>query len=135
MLLQTYEYRLQARRPATYLALGVGLVTAYAVVFTNALIAALPVAAYLMVVLWRLWRNPTAGIAFTPDKFEMFDRFAHHTFPIKDIRAVRLKTGVFTDDECVLELANGMRIALPPDALPKLYKLRFEFARRGIIAD
>lgn len=132
MLLQTYEYRLQARRPATYLALGVGLVTAYAAVFAAAILAALPIAGYLTVVLWRLWRNPTAGIVLTSEALEVFDRFDRQRFTLRDIRAARLRTGIFTDDECVLVLANGTRMALPPDALPKLYKLRYEFARRSI---
>ncbi|WP_376874072.1 hypothetical protein [Albirhodobacter sp. R86504] len=129
-----YEYRLQARRPATYAALGVGMITGYTVIFANALLAAIPVTAYIGVVLWRLVRNPTAGLRFTPLALEVFDHREIRHFPFRDIRSARLRTGVFSDDECVLVMANGPRIALPPDALPPIKKLRAEFLRRGIIA-
>ena len=132
MLLQTYEYRLQARRPATYIALGVGVVTAYAVAFANALLAGIPVAGYLMVVLWRLWHNPAAGLSFTENRLEVFDPSEHRSFHLSEIRSVRLRTGVFSDDECVLSLRDGRRLALPPDALPQIRKLHREFTRRGI---
>ncbi len=127
-----FEYRFQARRPALYAALGAGIIAGYAAAIADATLALPAVGAYIGLVLWRLWRNPAAGLRFSARDLEVFDPQEARRFALREIRSARIGTGLLCEGICVLTLRDGTRLALPPDALPPLAKLRLEFARHGI---
>ncbi len=130
--LQFYEYRLQARRPATYLALGLGLFSAYAVALLAATLAIAPILAYLGILLHRLWANPTSGLIFAPAQLTLITPKAITPLRLGEIRAVRIRRGWLSDHEVTLLLTHDRRLLLPADALPPLRTLRRELARRQI---
>ncbi len=127
-----YHYHLQARRPGTYLALGVGMLTAYVAYLTGAVMAAAPVGAYLLIVIYRLLKNPSAGMRLGPTRLEIYEGRREKTVPLARIRKANVTRNLFSHDECVLEMSDGARETLPPEALPPARRLKREFAQRGI---
>jgi hypothetical protein len=134
MMLDAFEYRLQARRPGTYLALGAGLFTACALVLTGATgWAWLPVLAYLALVLAQLWQNRSGGLRLSAARLEWFrDDCLQDMVPLARIARARVRSGVFAPDECTLVLRDGRRIELPYEALPPARRLQRELAARGV---
>lgn len=132
MTQNSYHYHMQARRPGTYLAMGVGMATAYVVHATSTTIAWLPVGAYLAIVLYRLLKNPSAGLRLGAHRLEVYAGENRQSFPLARIRAARVRKRFFSLDECVLDLSDGGHEALPPEALPPARRLCAELAARGV---
>lgn len=134
MMMDRFEYRLQARRPANYLALGLGLFTACAVILVHAALWAwVPVGLYLAILLWQLLRNPSDGLNLRAGSIEIYsDNELIRRVPLSWVRSADVRAGVFGPDECTLLMADGNRIELPSAALPPAHRLRRELRARGV---
>jgi hypothetical protein len=130
---EIYEYRLQGRRPATYLALGVGMAMASVNLTTEASWPAWAlVSVFLATVLHILAVNRAAGLRIDPEKLEIFDGPRHKVVPLQRISEATLRRRYFGAHECILRLVDGKRIALPQNTLPPVKRLQAELDRRGV---
>ena len=134
MMMDSFEYRLQARRPANYLALGFGLFTACAVLLAQAALWAwVPVGLYLAIVLWQLMRNPSDGLSLRGGSIDIYaDNKLIRRIPLAWVRSAQVRSGVFGPDECTLLMSDGNQIALPTAALPPARRLKRELEARGV---
>ncbi|WP_415184756.1 hypothetical protein [Phaeovulum sp.] len=132
MTQQVYHYHLQARRPLTYLALGVGIVTAYAVYLTGAVLAVVPVGAFMIIVIYRLLMNHSAGMRLGPTRLEIYNGRQSKILPLAKIKSAKITRHLLSPYDCVLELSDGMRDTLPPAALPSARRLEHELSQRDI---
>lgn len=134
MMMDSFEYRLQARRPANYLALGLGVFTACAVLLVQAALWAwVPVGLYLAILLWQLLRNPSDGLSLRAGSIDIYsDNRLIRRIPLAWVRSAQVRSGVFAPDACILKMHDGNRITLPAAALPPARRLKRELQARGV---
>lgn len=134
MMVQTFEYRFQARRPLNYMAFGLGVFTACMLIATQAKSWTwAPVLIYLGIVFSQLCRNHSRGLRLTLWHLEWYvDDTLQETIPLQQILRAKVRTGLFAPNECTLELSDGRRFLLPFDTPPRAHRLREELAARGV---
>jgi hypothetical protein len=133
-MIRDFEYHSQARRPGTYLALFLGMVSAYAVYVTGAAgWAWWPVSAYLAIVLWLLLMNPSGGLKLSAGRLEVYRNMQSlGIYPLARIEHAKVRSGVFAPDLCTLFMIDGARADLHPNCLPPARCLRMELHKRGV---
>ncbi|WP_347312958.1 hypothetical protein [Defluviimonas sp. SAOS-178_SWC] len=133
MQMDTFGYLRQARRPGTYLALGIAMVAVY-LSFTLTLNALVPVLAvlYLALVLARLIRNPGRGFRLGPNRIDWFTRKGRQSASLDDLIGVAIGNGTTGQTVCVLRLADGRTVPLSGVEKFDQGALMREFGRRGI---
>jgi hypothetical protein len=107
-----WEYRQQARKPGTYLALGVGMAAAYvAYVMRMPIWVWALVAAYLALVLIRLSLNPATAYRLTETALECRDNGRRRRIPLGTIADYSVDPQVPTD--CLITLGDGSIQRIP----------------------
>lgn len=114
MLSETFEYRDQARTPATYLALGAAMASAYLVhnlslPHLHQLLAVL----FVGVVLWRIADNPIRGFRLSQDGLDFFEGHHRRQVALGDIASVTVYEARGEGTRCILNLRSGDRLSLP----------------------
>ncbi|PKP69901.1 MAG: hypothetical protein CVT82_08715 [Alphaproteobacteria bacterium HGW-Alphaproteobacteria-4] len=124
----TYEYRCQGRRPATYAALGLGMALTYVNHATDAPVLAWAlVSVFVAVVLRILAVNRAAGLRLGHGQLEVFDGTARRSVALARICGADIDRGM-----CRLHLVGGAHLALPRAALPPARRLAQELRLCGI---
>lgn len=123
----------QARRPGTYLALGIAMTAVYLGVTleTNRLVPALAVV-WLGLVLARLVRNPGRGFRLGQDRIDWFTERGRQSARLDDLQSVMIGRSPEGQTVCVLRLADGRAAALSGVEKMDQRDLMREFGRRGI---
>jgi len=123
----------QARRPGTYVALGLAMTAVYLslTLEMNRLIPALALI-YVGLVLARLARNPGKGFRLGTDRIDWFTDHGRRSAALDDLASVAIGRGVEGQTVCVLQLADGRTV--PLSGVEKLTErdLMREFGRRGV---
>lgn len=133
MSCETFEYRHQARTPATYLALGAAIASAYLVhnldlPQLHQLLALL----FVGVVLWRIAINPIRGFRLSDGGLEFFEGHYRRQVPLAEVASVTVYQPVGDTTRCVLNLRSGDRLALPGAERFGTRRLVAEFAGLGL---
>ncbi|MBW6506771.1 MAG: hypothetical protein K0B00_08495 [Rhodobacteraceae bacterium] len=124
----TFEYRCQGRRPATYAALGLGMAMTYVNHTTDApLLAWVLVSVFLAVVLRVLAVNRAAGLRLGHGRFQVYDGAARRTVVLAQISGAEIGRGT-----CRLHLVGGAHVSLPRAALPPASRLAAELRQCGV---
>lgn len=129
--LDTYEYRLQGRRPATYAALGLGMGLVHVNAALDAPALAWAVASLVLTLaLYRLALNHAAGIRLGRGRLEVYAGTSRRIVALTRIAGVELGR-----KSCQLHLSDGSRLALPRAALPPARRLAEELRACGVPVD
>ncbi len=123
----------QARRPGTYVALGIAMTAVY-LSLTLELNRLVPVLAviWLGLVLARLVRNPGRGFRLGPDRIDWFTDRGSQCARLDDLESVSIGHGTDGRTVCVLHLTDGRTAALTGVETMQQRDLMREFGRRGI---
>ena len=131
---ERFSYCRSGRNAATLLAVaGVWLVLTGAVVLVDAsawLMGAL--ALFTLPALWDLWRNPAAGLRFTPEALTWFTGARDAEVAWREIEKVRLETRLDFSVRASVVLRSGSRIRLPYESTPPHALLEAALNARGI---
>ncbi|MCV2869735.1 hypothetical protein OEW28_13960 [Defluviimonas sp. WL0002] len=137
MLRETFEYRDQSRTPASYLALGAAMASAY-LMHTLGLpgfhqwLAIL----FVVVVLWRIADNSIHGFRLSDEGLEFFEGRYHRNIALEEIASVTIyQTGHKPGEgetRCILNLYSGDRLSLPGAERFGTRRLVAEFAKLGL---
>ena len=131
--LDTYEYRLQGRRPGTYAALGFGMTMAYVSLHNDASAMAWAlVSVFLALVLGALALNRAAGLRLGSERFEVYAGPERRVIAVSSIVGADLYARRCGARHCLLRLADGGQMALPHSALPPVRRLAEELQRRSV---
>ncbi|WP_372841781.1 hypothetical protein [Phaeovulum sp.] len=126
--LDTYEYRRQGRRPASYAALGFGMGLTYVNYLIDApLLGWIAVSLLLAITLNRLALNHTAGLQIGRGRLEVYQGKDRRNFALARISGAELGRG-----SCLLHMSDGSRVALPHAALPPRERLAEELRACGV---
>lgn len=129
----SFEYRVQARNPGTYLAFGAcGLLACAAWTLEAPAIAWVPVLALLSAILWRLAVNPRTGFRLTEDRLEIFAPGEFRVVPLAHIDSVALTRDDKGAPGCMILTRDGRRIALPCASRFQPADLRRQFTLRDV---
>ena len=129
------EHRVQARRPGTYLALGVGMSASYLAAASSAHpVVSVLVAGYLALVLYRLVRNPQTGFRLRGDRVESLSQGRLRVVPLARVESFRLSLPRLAPALCLLTLQSGEVVGVPCGRAAQARKLAAELSRRGIHA-
>ncbi len=133
VVVDTFEWRGQGRRPGMYFALGVGMAAVYLglKLQLNALVPALA-AIYVALVLLRLITTPTRGFRLTGDRLTWFTGMRRHSVTFDRIVGVSIGPDVDGQTICVVSMRDGSTVALPGVETVAPDKLMREFGVRGI---
>jgi len=132
-MFDTFEFRAQGRRPATYFAFGVWLVLSYLAWHTGAPALAWGGLAFFFVILgWWLAANPSAGMRLTPEVWEIHFGPNRWSFPLRDIDSVIVSDSKGRNPQYRLQFTDGAVDPLPAKALPRGDRFSRELRRRGI---
>ena len=123
----------QARRPGTYVALGIAMTAVY-LSLTLELNRLVPVLAviWLGLVLARLVRNPGRGFRLGADRIDWFTDRGSQCARLDDLESVSIGHGTDGRTVCVLHLTDGRTAALTGVETMQQRDLMREFGRRGI---
>ena len=123
----------QARRPGTYVALGIAMAAVYLslTLEMNRLVPALAVI-WLGLVLARLVRNPGRGFRLGQDRIDWFTERGRQSARLDDLQSVRIGRSPEGQTVCVLCLADGRTAPLSGVGQMDERDLMREFGRRGI---
>lgn len=123
----------QARRPGTYVALGIAMTAVY-LSLTLELNRLVPVLAviWLGLVLARLVRNPGRGFRLGADRIDWFTDRGRQCARLDDLESVSIGHGTDGRTVCVLHLTDGRTAALTGVETMQQRDLMREFGRRGI---
>ena len=132
-MIDTYEYRLQGRRPANYAALGFGMAMAHLGYLTDAsALVWAAISAFLVLVLAMLTLNHAAGLRLGARFLEVYEGGARRLIALSSIESADLGSRRFGARHCVLRTSDGKQIALPQSALPAPQRLAQELRLRGV---
>ncbi len=133
MGVETFGRLRQARRPGTYVALGLAMTAVY-LSLTLELSRLVPVLAviWLGLVLARLVRNPGRGFRLGADRIDWFTGKGRQSARLDDVESVAIGHGTDGQTVCVLRLAGGRTAALTGVERMDQAVLMREFGRRGI---
>jgi hypothetical protein len=127
------EYRVQARRPGTYLALGVGMSASFLAATQSASpVISVLVAAYLGLVLWRLVHNPQTGFRLREDRIETLSKGRLRVIPIGRIESFRLSLPRLAPALCLLTLQSGEVTAVPCGSASRARALAAALQAQGV---
>lgn len=133
MLTDSFEYRDQARSPATYFALGAAMAAAY---LTQK--AGLPElhqvlsVLFIGIVLWRIVVNPICGFRLSAQGLDCFEGRFRRSVRLRDIDSVTIYEAADEGTRCILNLRVGDRMALPGAEHFGVRRLTAEFGRLGV---
>ncbi|MGL4281805.1 MAG: hypothetical protein ACRCS0_15700 [Albidovulum sp.] len=133
MLTDSYGYRSQARRPVTYLALGVAMAVVYLCVTLDMgqLLVALALV-YLALVLRRLWLNPIKGFRLGRSWVEIYRPRGVECINFADVASVTVCRSNKGQTACFLNMESGAVLPLPGAEKLQFEKLIGEFGLRGV---
>lgn len=133
MITESFGYRSQARRPATYLALGVAMAVAYLCITLNLgqLVVALALV-YVALVLRRLWRNPVKGFRLGRRWVEIYRPRGVECIDFADVASVTVCRTNDGRTACFLNMRNGEVLPLPGAEKLEFGKIVNEFGVRGV---
>ena len=103
----------QARRPATYIALGIAMTAVYLSITmeTSRLVPVLAVM-YLALVLFRLLRNPGKGFRISSERIDWYTSKGRRSAQINDLQSVSIGNDLNGQTVCVLKLNDGRAVPL-----------------------
>lgn len=133
MTVETFGRLRQARRPGTYLALGIAMAAVYLslTLELNRLVPALAVI-WLGLVLARLIRNPGHGFRLGPDRIDWFTSRGRQSAALDQLDSVMIGKGPEGATVCVLRLTDGRTAPLSGVETLDQRDLMRAFGRRGI---
>jgi uncharacterized protein (DUF58 family) len=133
MTTESYGYRSQARRPRTYIALGLAMAVVYLCVTLemSQLIVALAVV-FLALILRRLWQNPVKGFRLGRSWVEIYRPRGNETIHLDDVASVTVTRTNWGATACFLNLEDGDVLPLPGAEKLESQKLMREFGLRGV---
>jgi hypothetical protein len=133
MTTESYGYRSQARRPRTYLALGLAMMVIYLCVTLEMgeLLIALA-AVFLGLVLRRLWLNPVKGFRLGRSWVEIYRPRGTDLIQLDDVASVTVTRTNWGATACFLNFENGEILPLPGAEKLESKKLMREFGLRGV---
>lgn len=133
MLTESFGYRSQARRPATYIALGLAMAVAYLCITLNLgqLVVALALI-YVALVLRRLWRNPVKGFRLGRKWVEIYRPRGVDCIDFADVTSVTVCRSNDGKPACFLNMRSGDVLPLPGAEKLEFGKLVSEFGTRGV---
>lgn len=133
MITDSYGYRSQARRPATYLALFVAMVVVYLCITLNMgqLVVALALV-YVALVLRRLWLNPVKGFRLGRRWVEIYRPRGVECISFADVASVTVCRSYNGKTACFLNMQTGEVLPLPGAEKLESDKLIGEFGVRGV---
>lgn len=130
---ESYGYRSQARRPGTYLALGVAMLVVFLGVKLDLgqFVVALAVV-YLALVLRRLWLNPIKGFRLGRGWVEIYRPRGVECIPLGDVASVTVCRSNTGATACFLNMETGEVLPLPGAEKLEFQRLVSEFGLRGV---
>jgi uncharacterized protein (DUF58 family) len=130
---ESYGYRSQARRPRSYLALGIAMAVVYLCITLemDALLVALA-AILLALILRRLWLNPVKGFRLGRSWVEIYRPRGNETIPLDAVASVTVTRTSRGATACFLNLADGAILPLPGAEKLDSHRLMREFGLRGV---
>lgn len=133
MITDSYGYRSQARRPVTYLALGVAMAVVYLCITLDMgrLLMALALV-YLALVLRRLWLNPVKGFRLGRNWVEIYRPRGVECINFADVASVTVCRSDKGQTACFLNMETGAVLPLPGAEKLEFQKLIGEFGLRGV---
>lgn len=133
MFTESYGYRSQARRPGTYIALGVAMAVAYLCITLNMgqLVIALALV-YVGLVLRRLWLNPVKGFRLGRGWVEIYRPRGVECINFADVASVSVCRTSGGKTACFLNMQTGEILPLPGAEKLEFGKLVGEFGIRGV---
>lgn len=133
MITDSYGYRSQARRPVTYLALGVAMAVVYLCITLDMgqLVVALALV-YLALVLRRLWLNPVKGFRLGRSWVEIYRPRGVECINFADVASVTVCRTNKGQTACFLNMETGAVLPLPGAEKLAFEKLIGEFGLRGV---
>ncbi|HQU67153.1 MAG TPA: hypothetical protein PLI43_03030 [Albidovulum sp.] len=133
MFTDSYGYRSQARRPVTYLALGVAMMVVYLCITLDMgqLLIALALV-YLALVLRRLWLNPIKGFRLGRGWVEIYRPRGVECINFTDVASVTVCRTNKGQTACFLNMETGDVLPLPGAEKLEFEKLIGEFGLRGV---
>jgi hypothetical protein len=129
-----FSYRSQGRTRVTALAVtGTWLVLGGLVLTVDAAPWLMGcIGLFTLPALWDLWRNPQAGLDFTPVALTWFSGAREGRIPWAEIDRVRLDTRLDFSVRASAVLRSGQKIRLPYECTPPHRALEAALAARGI---
>ncbi|MFN0113890.1 MAG: hypothetical protein ACKVPY_04355 [Paracoccaceae bacterium] len=127
------EYRLQARRPGNYFALGVAMSASY-LAWTLSMPKTIWVliVIYLGLVLWRLAVNPVTGFRLRDDRIETIENGRLRVVPLAQVESFRLSLERFAPALCLVTLEGGEVIGVRCGGAARARTLAKGLRMRGI---
>lgn len=139
---EIFEYRLQARGPQAYFALGLALTVVYfGWVQGWGLISVFLCGPFLAMVLARLLENDAEGFRMTAQSLDFYDAHNDGTVAWRDLRGVTVCGDGGGGARCMLHLYSGQNLQLPatgafsPDRLAQEFRVRNVPVWRAATAD
>jgi hypothetical protein len=127
-----FDFRLQARRPATVVRLLLGIVSAAAAwVIGLPMLGGAVLLALVLPCLWRLSVNAREGFTLGPRTVEFFAPGRHRVIPLPRIDRVEI-TGLRHGVVCDMVLTTGETLRLPRSAATCPAKVGAAFRARGV---
>lgn len=131
---ESFSYRSQGRNRVTVLAVAGTWLALGGLVLT---VDAAPwlmgsIGLFTLPAVWDLWRNPRAGLDFTPFALTWFSDAREGSVPWSDIDRMRLDTRLDFSVRASVVLRSGQKIRLPYECTPPHRAFEAALTARGI---